>query len=204
MNQQVLTFKDLGIEIPDIALEPQLLAQCVRVLRQNWRQGTVACKDRSKVTSRSNRKPWKQKGTGRARAGSARSPLWRGGGVTHGPQARVRKLSVTQSMRRHVFLALAREQINKNRVFVLDWTPAEAPSTAQAAQAIRQAGFADTRLVLFAAPHDHAVQVSCANIPSVQVVLYDEPNAVTLARDCAWVILKKDQALFADMVGSWI
>ena len=63
----------------------------IRTLRQNWRQGTVGCKGRSDV-SFSNKKPWKQKGTGRARAGSARSPLWRGGGVIFGPQPRVRVL----------------------------------------------------------------------------------------------------------------
>ena len=54
----------------------------------------LACKERADVISRSNKKPWKQKGTGRARAGSPRSPLWRGGGVTFGPHARVRTLSV--------------------------------------------------------------------------------------------------------------
>ena len=65
---------------------PVAMAIYVRALLQNWRQGTVACKGRSDV-SYSNKKPWKQKGTGRARAGSARSPLWRGGGVIFGPQA---------------------------------------------------------------------------------------------------------------------
>ena len=62
---------------------------------QNWRQGTVACKGRSDVAF-SNKKPWKQKGTGRARAGSARSPLWRKGGVIFGPQPRTRTLTITQ------------------------------------------------------------------------------------------------------------
>ena len=57
----------------------------VRALLQNWRQGTVVCKGRSEVAY-SNKKPWKQKGTGRARAGSARSPLWRSGGVIFGPK----------------------------------------------------------------------------------------------------------------------
>ena len=52
----------------------------VRALMQNWRQGTVGCKSRGEI-SFSNKKPWKQKGTGRARAGSSRSPLWRSGGV---------------------------------------------------------------------------------------------------------------------------
>src|ERR1700733_5875246 len=65
----------------------------IRVLAKNWQQGTVACQGRSDVAY-TNRKPWKQKGTGRARAGSARSPLWKGGGVIFGPQARVRTMKV--------------------------------------------------------------------------------------------------------------
>ena len=68
----------------------------IRSLLQNWRQGTVACKGRSDV-GYSNKKPWKQKGTGRARAGSARSPLWRGGGVIFGPQPRTRVLKNEQT-----------------------------------------------------------------------------------------------------------
>ena len=77
----------------------------LRALLQNWRQGTVACKGRSDVAY-SNKKPWKQKGTGRARAGSARSPLWRGGGVIFGPQATSRTLRVPQSLRKNVLNAL--------------------------------------------------------------------------------------------------
>src|SRR5438045_8735365 len=60
-----------------------------RALAQNWRQGTVACKGRSDVAY-TGRKPYKQKGTGRARAGDAKSPLWKGGGAIFGPQARPR------------------------------------------------------------------------------------------------------------------
>ena len=69
---------------------------------QNWRQGTVACKGRSDVAF-SNKKPWKQKGTGRARAGSARSPLWRGGGVIFGPQPRTRMLKVAKQVKKKCF-----------------------------------------------------------------------------------------------------
>ena len=63
-----------------ITASPCVVSQSIRVHLQNSRQGTVSCKSRSDLISRSNKKPWKQKGTGRARAGSPRSPLWRGGG----------------------------------------------------------------------------------------------------------------------------
>lgn len=69
----------------------------MRVYLQNVRQGTVGSKGRSDIAY-TNKKPWKQKGTGRARAGSARSPLWRGGGVVFGPQARIKMLKVPKKL----------------------------------------------------------------------------------------------------------
>src|SRR5437588_407352 len=84
---RVLTAKELALEPAKDRVAPKAFAIAIRTLRQNWRQGTVAVKGRADV-SFSNRKPWRQKGTGRARAGSARSPLWRKGGVCHGPQER--------------------------------------------------------------------------------------------------------------------
>ena len=78
-----LSTKELGIETAQPEVSEVSFSNWVRALMQNWRQGTVGCKDRSEVGF-SNKKPWKQKGTGRARAGSARSPLWRKGGVVFG------------------------------------------------------------------------------------------------------------------------
>ena len=66
------------------SLDRSLLTQYIRVVQTNARQGTSKVKDKSEVSG-GGKKPWKQKGTGRARAGSSRSPLWVGGGVTHGP-----------------------------------------------------------------------------------------------------------------------
>src|SRR5436189_5382445 len=82
-----------------------LFSTWARVLTKNWQQGTVACQGRSEV-SRTNKKPWKQKGTGRARAGSARSPLWKGGGVIFGPQARVRTLKISKKARQKVMTTI--------------------------------------------------------------------------------------------------
>ena len=93
----------------------------VRSLLQNWRQGTVACKGRSDVAF-SNKKPWKQKGTGRARFGSSRNPIWRGGGIAFGPNGTENhklKLSTTS---KHVALRQALTLANKDKkIVVLDF-----------------------------------------------------------------------------------
>src|ERR1700731_1034429 len=84
----VITPQDLSLKTENRRKDNSKgFAVAIRVLLQNWRQGTVGCKDRSEVW-RTGKKPWKQKGTGRARAGTPRSPLWRGGGIIFGPQAR--------------------------------------------------------------------------------------------------------------------
>src|SRR5680860_633450 len=96
-NINIVTAKDLGLESVE-KVSPKAYSTWIKVLLQNWRQGTVGCKGRSDV-AKSTKKPWKQKGTGRARAGSARSPLWRGGGVTFGPQKRSRKLKFPRNIK---------------------------------------------------------------------------------------------------------
>ena len=84
-SPRALAASEVGYDREDLKTSPVAVSQWIRALLQNWRQGTLATKGRSDVKL-SNKKPWKQKGTGRARAGTARSPLWRGGGVTFGPQ----------------------------------------------------------------------------------------------------------------------
>ena len=101
-NMNTLSAKDVNFVEPNNENKSSVgFSIWVRALLQNWRQGTVGSKDRSEV-SFSNKKPWKQKGTGRARAGSARSPLWRGGGVVFGPQPRTRVLKTGKQVKRNV------------------------------------------------------------------------------------------------------
>src|SRR3990170_8981839 len=97
----LLTMKSVGISIPEKPASREEISTWVRVLVHNWHQGTVGVKGRSDVAF-SGKKPWKQKGTGRARAGTARSPLWRGGGVIFGPQAKVKTLRVSQKQKKNV------------------------------------------------------------------------------------------------------
>ena len=87
----------LDLDLNKKETSPVTFARAIRVLLQNWRQGTVGCKSRGEVAF-ANRKPWRQKGTGRARVSSLRSPLWRKGGVIFGPQARVRKLFINNKL----------------------------------------------------------------------------------------------------------
>lgn len=185
-------------------VSPAGFSQYVRALLQNWRQGTVACKGRSDVAF-SNKKPWKQKGTGRARAGSPRSPLWRKGGVIFGPQQRSRVLQVPKALKRQVCASLLWQYLDKKAVITLSWVPEEtAPKTAHAYSALKQAGLTGKKITLFVGEHDRHTHASFANIPEVQMLLFDQPNAYDLATTEYWVVLQKDMQAFKEMVNSWI
>ena len=119
-NVFVLTREGLSLPTEIKKVDAKSCSIWVRKLLQNWRQGTVACKDRSMVAF-SNKKPWKQKGTGRARAGSLRSPLWRKGGVTFGPQPRVRKLKVSASLKKSVLGNILSDYLSNKKIFSLDF-----------------------------------------------------------------------------------
>jgi large subunit ribosomal protein L4 len=201
-----LTLQDVGIDnAPEMEGSTEAFSQYVRAIRQNRRQGTVACKDRSKVTSRSNKKPWKQKGTGRARHGSPRSPLWRGGGVIFGPQPRTRTVSIAKSMKRNVLNTVFMSKVNEGNVIVLDFEPSwSAPKTSEMHKVLRNAGLHDSRVLFFVQAHDSLIHASLSNIPSVDLLLFDQPNAYDLALRQKWVIFKKDIEAFKKMVSSWI
>lgn len=203
-NAMPLTHSDLGLEITNKSITPAGVSMCIRKLLQNWRQGTVGVKGRSDV-SYSNRKPWKQKGTGRARAGSARSPLWRGGGITFGPQPRVRNLKITKKLRQGIFNTILCNYLESGKISTLPWDFAgSAPKTSYAYNLLKQANLLHKKVVLFVSMDDVLAYASFANIPNVQVLLFDEANAFDLMNGTNWVILQKDLPAFKEMVSRWL
>jgi large subunit ribosomal protein L4 len=200
-----ITSKDLEL-VPELRhdIRKETFAVAIRVLLQNWRQGTVGCKDRSEV-NRTGKKPWKQKGTGRARAGTSRSPIWRGGGVTFGPQPRVRMLSIPRKMKQRIFNALLWDRVESNRVVALDWiAPENAPKTSAAYNVLKQSGLTNKKVTLFVSVDNYLAQASFANLPNVQMLFFDQPNAYALAYGDYWAILKQDNEIIKGMVGSSI
>lgn len=203
-NAMPITHNDLGLEITNRDIAAAGVSIYIRQLLQNWRQGTVGVKGRSDV-SYSNRKPWKQKGTGRARAGSARSPLWRGGGIIFGPQPRVRDLKVTKKLRQGIFNTILCEYLENGKILTLPWNfTGSAPKTSYAYNLLKEANLANNKVVLFVSMNDVLAYSSFINIPNVQVLLFDEVNAFDLMNGNHWVILQKDLPVFKEMVSKWL
>jgi large subunit ribosomal protein L4 len=185
-------------------MNAETFAGAVRSLMQNWRQGTASSKTRGEVAF-SNKKPWKQKGTGRARAGSRRSPLWRKGGVIFGPQPRVRTLRVPREAKKGIFNALLWQNLEREAVVALDWAASQGqPKTAQAYSALKEAGLQGKRVILFLSHNDYETYASFNNIPNVRMLLFDQPNAYALADGDYWVFLEKDAEAFKNMVNAWL
>jgi large subunit ribosomal protein L4 len=176
----------------------------IRQLLQNWRQGTVGSKTRGEVAF-SNRKPWRQKGTGRARAGSLRSPLWRKGGVIFGPQARIRKLSSNAQQRRLVFNNLFFSMLEDKavRCVDLDINPQGVPKTKIARNILHSMGLDQKKVLLFLSFDDIINFSSFRNIASINILSFDQPNAFDLSNCDCWVFLKKDMDLFKEMITQW-
>lgn len=157
-----------------------LVHQLVVAFQANGRQGTRKQKERSDV-AKSTRKPWRQKGTGHARAGMASSPLWRGGGKIFASSP---DENFTQKVNRKMYRAgmstilsqLAREK----RLHVADEFSVEAPKTKLLAQKLRDLGF-DSLLVITEEVDENLV-LSARNLPNVEVIPVRRTNPVALVR----------------------
>jgi large subunit ribosomal protein L4 len=195
---------DLGFDATAAVAAPVAVSLWVRSLLQNWRQGTVAVKDRSEVAF-SGKKPWKQKGTGQARAGTKASGLWRKGGVIWGPQERVRTLTVTKKTKKQALRYIVNSFVAQEKILAFNWQiQGDVPKTSQAAKLLKEAGLQNSKIVLFVPMDDFVTYASFANIPNVRLLFLDQANAYDLINAEYWVCLDKDIQHFKEMVMKWI
>src|SRR3954454_16008967 len=128
-------------------LNEGLIHAAVRNFMANARQGTSATKTRGD-TSGSGRKLWKQKGTGRARIASLRSPLWKGGGNAHGPQPRDWSYNMPRKMRQGALRSALSERMREGNLFVVEEWKLEQPKTKDFSLSLGPLGLNDTRTLI--------------------------------------------------------
>lgn len=124
-------------EIFKVDVMPSTLAQAVRVYLGNMRKGTVSTKTRGEVSG-GGRKPWRQKGTGRARQGSIRAPQWRGGGVVFGPRPRNFELSLPKKVKRLALSGAISQKFVKGEIKIVDGFEKLKPKTKELAKVIEK------------------------------------------------------------------
>lgn len=158
----------------------RLLHQVVVIYEANRREGNAHTKTRGEVEG-STRKPWPQKHTGRARAGTIRSPLWVKGGVVFGPRKREYRLTLTDSMRRAALDSALLGKIRDKEVSVIEGVEFSKPRTREMAGLLRRIGL--TRTVLLALPQaERNVYLSARNLRDVTVRPVQELNAYEVLR----------------------
>jgi large subunit ribosomal protein L4 len=153
------------------------------------RAGTQSTKTRAEVAG-GGAKPWRQKGTGRSRQGSIRSPQWRGGGVALGPKPRSYRQRTPKKMVRLALASALSDRRADGKVVVLDDWGIDAPSTRQAVEVLGKVGV-DGRVLAVLTRDDEAVWKSLRNLPDVHVLTTDQLNAYdVLVSD--YVVFTKD------------
>lgn len=180
MTKEVSILSTDGKQVGQISLdekvfgvEPNIHVMHMAVRRQlnNGRQGTACAKTRAEVSG-GGKKPWKQKGTGRARAGSTRSPLFEGGGVIFGPKPRDYDFQMPQKARRLALRSALSARV-ENTVLVKDFSQITEPKTKLMTQALKALNVAGKVLVVAdtkAAENAH-LELAARNLPSVKVIL---------------------------------
>lgn len=159
-----------SISLPDekfgLRGKDPLLHEAVVNFLANQRQGTHATKTRGLVRG-GGRKPYRQKHTGRSRAGSIRSPLWRGGGVVFGPQPRDYSYSIPKQARRLAVYAALSRKMSDEEVVVVDKLELEEPRTKKMAEIIDNLGMTGKSLLIVDNEKNSTVVLSSRNIPGV-------------------------------------
>ncbi len=180
-----LALKDeiFGVEVNESVLHDAVVMQLA-----NRRRGTHNTKTRSEVSG-GGRKPWRQKGTGRARHGSIRSPIWRGGGVTFGPQPRDYSYSLPKKARKLALKSALSAKTNAGEIVILDELNLDQPKTRDMVKILNNLKVDDALVVT--AGKDEAVEKSARNIPSVKPLYVDVLNTYDLLAYDKLVITKE-------------
>ena len=159
--------RDLPASLFEAPVSVPLMHQVVIAGLAGMRAGTHSTKTRGEVRG-GGKKPWRQKGTGRARQGSIRSPQWVGGGVAHGPQPHGHELRVNKKMKRGALRSALTDALQSGKVAVVDELSFDAPKTAEAAKVLAALELSGKVLLVLQEPSD-VVERSFRNISAVRV-----------------------------------
>lgn len=146
----------------------------------NQRQGTHATKTRGLVSG-GGKKPWKQKKTGRARHGSIRSPIWRGGGIVFGPQPRDYSINLTKNMKKTALYKALTMKFSDSEIVVVDSISMGKPKTKDMVRILTNMGLAEKSVLIVLPERDDNIMLSVRNIPTVDVIRVSDLNAYQVA-----------------------
>lgn len=195
---KVALFNQSGSQVGEIELndsvfgiEPHthVLHEAVLMQRASMRQGTHKVKGRSEVRG-GGRKPWRQKGTGRARQGSIRSPQWVGGGTVFGPTPRSYSYKLPKKVRRLALKSALSSKVQEENIVVLESLAFDAPKTKDVV-AMLSALNVDNKVLIVTADKDETVVRSASNLKNVKVLTQSEVNVLDLLTHDKLILTKE-------------
>ena len=194
---KVNVYNQLGEVVGDIELNEAIFGievnehvvyEVVKNHLANRRQGTQSAKTRAEVRG-GGRKPWRQKGTGRARQGSIRAPQWKGGGVVFAPKPRSYRYSVPKKVRRLAMKSVLSSKFLEGELRILDALTIDAFSTKKAKEILKNLSLETKTMIVLPEGNDMIIK-SFANLPKVETVVVDYMNVYDLMRFDNLVIVK--------------
>lgn len=194
---KVNVYNQLGEVVGDIELNEAIFGievnehvvyEVVKNHLANRRQGTQSAKTRAEVRG-GGRKPWRQKGTGRARQGSIRAPQWKGGGVVFAPKPRSYRYSVPKKVRRLAMKSVLSSKVLEGELRILDVLTIDAFSTKKAKEILKNLSLETKTMIVLSEGNDMIIK-SFANLPKVETVVVDYMNVYDLMRFDNLIIVK--------------
>ena len=180
---------ELNDNIFAIPVNVVVMHEAVKQYLANQRQGTQSTLTRTEVRG-GGKKPWRQKGTGRARQGSIRSPQWTHGGVALGPNPRSYRITMNKKAKRLAMKSAFSAKVAENNLIVLDSLQFDAPKTKQMVAVLNALNVSDKALVVLAGPNVNVVN-SVRNIPGVKTLYVNTLNVYDIIKHDKFIITKE-------------
>lgn len=199
-NNNVVEKINLRDDIFDIRTSPGVVHEAVINFRANQRQGTHATKTRGLISG-GGKKPWRQKHTGRARAGSIRSPLWRGGGTVFGPQPRDYSYNLPRKVKRIALMTALSTKLSDGEVVIINNLSLEKPRTKEILMALKNLGLTGKSVLIVLPEKDNTIALSARNIPGVSITLAANLNTYDVIAHNILLITKEAVTKLEDIKG---
>lgn len=181
---------ELSEKIFNRKINKTLLWEAVNALRDNDRQGHASTKTRAEVRG-GGKKPWRQKGIGWARHGSIRSPIWKGGGVSHGPKPRDYSSSIPKKKKLGALLVSLSVKAQENRILVIDDIALDAPKTKNFARLLKEMKVEKNRTLVAVDEVNRNILLASRNVPHVELKRANDINCYDVLRAEYLLITKK-------------
>ena len=180
---------ELNDDVFGVKVNTHVMYEAVKNYLANQRQGTQSAKTRAEVRG-GGRKPWRQKGTGRARQGSIRAPQWKGGGVVFAPKPRDYSYSIPKKVKRLALKSALSSKVEDQEIIVVDQLVLEQPKTKEMVKVLKNLNSSKKTLIVIP-ERDEAVIRAAANIPGVKTAYVNTINVYDIL-NCDSFLITKD------------